>query len=104
MEFAMMASVGAISSETTVITVVHDCQLISIPDELFKEHDVPADIIVTPSKVIRCQPKLKKPDHIIWSLITEEKINQIPILRILKSMEEKQSESKEVPSKSFLHN
>lgn len=90
MEFAMLATVGAVNTDTVVITVVHDCQVFeSIPEELFEEHDVPADIIVTPTKVIHCEPRLMKPDHIIWSLITEEKMNSIPILKILKSMEEK---------------
>ncbi|KFM60572.1 Methenyltetrahydrofolate synthase domain-containing protein, partial [Stegodyphus mimosarum] len=48
MEFAMMATMGAVNSNTTVITTVHDCQVFeSLPDELFGEHDVPVDIIVT---------------------------------------------------------
>ncbi|XP_035228888.1 methenyltetrahydrofolate synthase domain-containing protein-like isoform X3 [Stegodyphus dumicola] len=91
MEFAMMATMGAVNSNTTVITTVHDCQVFeSLPDELFGEHDVPVDIIVTPTKVIYCEPRLPKPSHIIWSLLTEEKINKIPILKILREMEEKQ--------------
>lgn len=94
MEYAMLASLGSVNADTTVITVVHDCQVYeSIPKELFKEHDVPADIIVTPNRIIRCEPRLKKPDHIIWSLLSEEKMNSIPILKILKSVEENKNNS-----------
>ncbi|CAL1274661.1 unnamed protein product [Larinioides sclopetarius] len=90
MEFAMMATMGAVNSETTVVTVVHDCQVLdSIPDHLFGEHDVPVDIIVTPSKIIHCEPKLPKPSRIIWPLLSEERIGEIPILRELKKMEER---------------
>lgn len=93
MEYAMLASLGSVDTDTTVITVVHECQVFeSIPEELFKEHDVPADIIVTPSRIIRCEPQLKKPNNIIWSLLTEEKMNSIPILRTLKAIEDKQNE------------
>lgn len=95
MEYAMLATVGAVSADTTVVTVVHDCQVFeSIPEELFKEHDVPADIIVTPSRIIYCEPRLRKPDHIIWACLTEEKMNLIPILKVLKSLEEKQNTGK----------
>lgn len=90
MEFAMMSTIGAVNSETIVVTVVHDCQVLdSIPDDLFGEHDVPVDIIVTPTRIIYCEPKLSKPDHIIWSLLSEEKIREIPILQELRKMEEK---------------
>ena len=95
MEYAMLRTVRSINEDTVVITIVHDCQVIdSMPEELFKEHDVPADIIVTPTKVIRCEPRLKKPSCIFWSLLTEEKMKVIPILRILKEIEGKQNAEK----------
>ncbi|GIX82929.1 methenyltetrahydrofolate synthase domain-containing protein [Caerostris darwini] len=90
MEFAMLATTGVVNSETVVVTIVHDCQVLdSIPDELFGEHDVPVDIILTPTKIICCEPRLPKPTRIIWSLLSEEKIAQIPILEELKKFEEK---------------
>lgn len=88
MEYAMMVTMGAVCRETPIITIVHDCQVLdSIPDELFGEHDVPVDIIVTPTRVIRCEIQFPKPNNIIWSLLTEEKLNQIPVLRMLKKMQ-----------------
>ena len=40
MEYAMMVSMGAVSQDTVVITTVHDCQVVDIPDELIDEHDL----------------------------------------------------------------
>ncbi|XP_015924436.2 methenyltetrahydrofolate synthase domain-containing protein [Parasteatoda tepidariorum] len=89
MEFAMMATMGAVNSETVVISTVHDCQVLDLPDHLFGLHDVPVDIIVTPTRIIRCEPRLPKPSCIIWSLLSEEKMSQIPILGTLKEIEAK---------------
>lgn len=88
MEYAMMRTVGAINENTVVVTTVHDCQVFdSLPLELFYEHDLPVDIIITPTKIIRCQPRLSKPKSINWSLITEEKFQEIPILRKLQTLQ-----------------
>ena len=40
MEYAMMVTMGAVSQDTVVITTVHDCQVVDIPDELTDEHDL----------------------------------------------------------------
>ena len=39
MEYAMMRNMGAIDDTTTIITVVHDCQVLDIPDDLMQDHD-----------------------------------------------------------------
>lgn len=84
MEYAMMRSVGAVPEDTLVVATVHDCQVYKdLPKELFHEHDLSVDIIVTPTRIIRCEPRLPKPKGIFWSLITEEKFKAIPILRTL---------------------
>lgn len=45
---------GAIDDSTPVVTTIHDCQLLAedIPAEKMLEHDVPVDIIVTPTQVM----------------------------------------------------
>lgn len=44
-------------SHRIVITTVHDCQVFdSLPAEIFKENDVPVDIIVTPTQTIIVNP------------------------------------------------
>ena len=40
MEYAMMVTMGAVNQDTVVITTVHDCQVVDIPDELIDEHDL----------------------------------------------------------------
>ena len=40
MEYAMMFSMGAVNQDTVVVSTVHDCQVVDIPDELGDEHDL----------------------------------------------------------------
>jgi len=50
-EYSLLKNAGALSSETPVVTTVHDVQIVeNIPTQ---EWDVPVDMIVTPTKVIR---------------------------------------------------
>lgn len=40
MEYAMMVTMGAVNQHTVVVSTVHDCQVVDIPDELTDEHDL----------------------------------------------------------------
>lgn len=40
MEYAMMVTMGAVNHNIVVITTVHDCQIVDIPDELTDDHDL----------------------------------------------------------------
>lgn len=97
LEYGMMRQLGMITEETPVVTCVHDCQVISkdMPPEGkdMMEHDVPVDIIVTPTQTIRVpkETRLPKPTGIYWSLLSEQKISQIRVLRQLKQRLEKES-------------
>jgi 5-formyltetrahydrofolate cyclo-ligase len=48
---------GAIDDNTPVVTTIHDCQLLEeeIDPAQMLEHDVPVDIIVTPTQVLRAR-------------------------------------------------
>jgi len=84
LEWALGASNhgGAVSKNTLVATTVHDCQVFDeLPEQLFGDHDLPCDVIVTPTEVIRVSEPSRKPERIIWSLITREKFDRIPVLR-----------------------
>ena len=50
------------------------------------EHDVPVDVIVTPTRVIRVpgRTKFKKPSGVYWNLLSPQKLAQIRVLRELK--------------------
>uniref|UniRef100_A0A3B4YA30 Methenyltetrahydrofolate synthase domain-containing protein n=1 Tax=Seriola lalandi dorsalis TaxID=1841481 RepID=A0A3B4YA30_SERLL len=67
MEYGMMAAMGAVSESTVVVTVVHDCQVVEIPEELIESHDLTVDYILTPTRVIKTNCQLPKPQGIIWT-------------------------------------
>jgi 5-formyltetrahydrofolate cyclo-ligase len=57
-EYAILKNSGGLTSETPVVTTVHDFQVVEkIPRE---EWDVSVDVIVTPTKVIRITPGRSK--------------------------------------------
>ncbi|XP_043993423.1 methenyltetrahydrofolate synthase domain-containing protein isoform X1 [Gambusia affinis] len=88
LEWAMMASMGAVNDSTLVVTVVHDCQVVDIPEELIGSHDLTVDYILTPTRVIKTECKLPKPQGIIWTKLDAEKLEKIPILKKLRALEE----------------
>ena len=81
LEYAMLASLGDVDQNVPVITMVHDCQVMDLPDSMFCGHDLPVDFIVTPTRVIECTGKLQKPSGILWDLLDVDKLNHIPVLK-----------------------
>ncbi|CAE8733749.1 unnamed protein product, partial [Polarella glacialis] len=86
-----------VDDSTPIITCVHDCQVVTknLPPagmELMK-HDVPVDIIVTPTRVIIVNPEKRypKPTGIYWELLSKEKFDQIKVLQNLKKDIEKKT-------------
>lgn len=88
MEYGMMASMGAVNESTVVVTIVHDCQVVEIPDALIESHDLTVDYILTPTRVIKTDCQRPKPQGIIWSKLDIEKLEKIPILKKLRALEE----------------
>jgi len=63
-----------------IVTLVHDCQVFDeIPPGILSKHDLPVDIIITPSRVIRVVKKLNKPANINWSILRNDLKNRIPL-------------------------
>ncbi|KAG9342024.1 hypothetical protein JZ751_018342, partial [Albula glossodonta] len=87
MEYGMMVSVGAVK-DPLVVTIVHDCQVMDIPDNLIEEHDLTVDYILTPTRVIKTECKHPKPQGIIWAKLDAEMLEKIPILKKLRSIEQ----------------
>ncbi|XP_029463937.1 methenyltetrahydrofolate synthase domain-containing protein isoform X1 [Rhinatrema bivittatum] len=87
MEYAMMATMGAVGENTVVVTIVHDCQVVDVPEELVADHDLTVDYILTPTRTIKTGCKRTKPQGIIWSKVTQELMQRIPILKNLQYME-----------------
>jgi len=73
---------GKIAEDVPIATTVHGVQVVDdIPVEPF---DVPVDIIVTPTRVIRTRSRRTKPKGIIWDLLDPSRLEEMPILKELR--------------------
>jgi 5-formyltetrahydrofolate cyclo-ligase len=89
LEWAMMRSIEAVDKDTVVITCVHDCQVKeNLPSEIFSELDLTVDIIVTPTQTLPVREPLPKPNGLVWSKLTPEKLEKCPVLKNLRQREE----------------
>lgn len=80
-EYAVLRMLGKVSESTPVATTVNTLQIVEdIPVEVF---DVPVDLIVTERKLIQTHTQIPRPEGIIWGLLPESKIRDIPILKRL---------------------
>lgn len=58
----------------------------ALSEELTLEaHDVPMDLVVTPERVIRPEPR-EKPAGIDWELLDAERLEEIPVLERLQEL------------------
>ncbi|XP_052584721.1 methenyltetrahydrofolate synthase domain-containing protein isoform X2 [Peromyscus californicus insignis] len=89
LEYAMMVSMGAVHEGTPVVTIVHDCQVVDIPEALLEDHDLTVDYIITPTRVIATGCTRPKPTGIIWSKVSCEMLTKIPVLRSLREREKR---------------
>jgi len=87
LEYAMLASVNAIDPSVPVVTVVHDSQVLDLPESLFDIHDVAVNFIVTPTRVIECSGAKPRPSGIMWNLLTAERLDRVRILKRLRYRE-----------------
>ncbi|XP_065213155.1 uncharacterized protein lost isoform X2 [Planococcus citri] len=88
LEFAMLTKMNAINENTVIVTTVHDDQVFDdLPAELFKEHDVPVDWIVTPTQIIQVAEPLERPKQVIWSILSNRRVLEMPILQKLREQE-----------------
>jgi 5-formyltetrahydrofolate cyclo-ligase len=82
LEYAILKEFSLVNDNTPIITSVHDIQIVdNVPIE---EHDLAVDIIVTPTQIIRTHTNIKRPKGIIWDILDENKIEQIPLLKALR--------------------
>ena len=77
-----------VDQSTTVITTVHEAQIVSDKNfsiNLQKSHDLPVDIIVTPRRIINVRPKVAKPScGILWDHISKNHMSSLSILKLMK--------------------
>ena len=85
LEFAILTEAGRVDQETTIVTTVHEMQVLDAETEFqTDDHDVPIDRIVTPEQVIETDRRADRPDGIDWDDLAVLKIEEIPILERLR--------------------
>lgn len=77
-EVALLAEAGLIGSKTTIVTTVHQLQVIDEPLPR-DEHDFTVDYIVTPDEVIPCGTAYL-PQGLVWPNLGAKQIAAIPVL------------------------
>jgi 5-formyltetrahydrofolate cyclo-ligase len=85
LEYAILKEMKAVDDDTTIVTTVHDSQVFdSLPNDIFNKHDVPLDYILTPTEIIKVERKLSRPKGIYWDLLSQRRLNLMPILQKIK--------------------
>jgi 5-formyltetrahydrofolate cyclo-ligase len=82
LEFAVASEAGLIGPDTVVVTTVHELQLRGAGVVPTTDHDVPLDLVVTPTRVIDCRAgrPARGLARVRWDELTEAKIAAIPLL------------------------
>ncbi|WP_253737053.1 5-formyltetrahydrofolate cyclo-ligase [Halohasta salina] len=78
LEFAVLRGFDRVDEATTVATTVHDCQVVGGIET--DRHDVPLDLIVTPTRTIRTESTGRRPAGLYWADLDAETIAEIPVL------------------------
>lgn len=83
LEFAILREFGLVDDETTTVTTLHEMQFVDeeIPTT---PQDVPIERVCTPNRDIRTDAPSEKPSGIAWGALTDERADEIPILKQLK--------------------
>jgi 5-formyltetrahydrofolate cyclo-ligase len=83
LEFALARAHGVVGTHTTVVTTVHDLQVVNAKIPM-TSHDVPVDLIVTPTRVLRAGRTFSRPRRIDWRALSAEQVAAMPPLRALR--------------------
>lgn len=79
LEFALLTEEKKIGPKTPIVTTVHPLQIVD-EDIPMTDHDIPLNTIVTPDETIEIRSLLPRPKGIYWKMLTQEKIDEIPVL------------------------
>lgn len=99
LDVGILTHLGCLTKDTLIVTTVHDVQVYdSLPENLFQSYDLPLDLIVTPTEVIRVGKRLSRPTGIEWGLLSSRRLEIVPVLKSIK--EKLEQEGKVVELKS----
>ena len=83
LEFAVLGAFDLVDAETVTATTVHGIQVVDA-DLPLSSHDVPMDLAVTPERLIETgAPDEAKPTAIEWEALSDDRLEEIPVLRRL---------------------
>lgn len=84
-EFGILVEVGVLDREAPIATTVHDAQVLPppLPSDPW---DMSVDYIVTPSGMVRVANRPPRPPGILWDLLPENRLREIPILKELRGI------------------
>jgi 5-formyltetrahydrofolate cyclo-ligase len=80
LELALAAAAGLVDAKTVVVTTVHDVQVQPPGVIPTARHDIHVDMIVTPTRVVKCRRGRSRLPKLDPALLTPEKIASIPLL------------------------
>lgn len=90
LDVGILTYLGVITKDTLIVTTVHGVQVYeTLPENLFQSYDLPLDLIVTPTEVIRVSKRLPRPAGIEWKLLSSRRLEIVPVLKCIKEREEK---------------
>ncbi|XP_053668071.1 uncharacterized protein LOC128718471 [Anopheles marshallii] len=94
LEIGILHSLGVITPKTVIATTVADEQVYQeLPTDLFQNYDFTVDLIVTPTRVIRVDPR---PDPraigVQWGLLSSRRLEVVRVLKKLKERLEKEGQ------------
>lgn len=99
LDVGILTYLGVITKDTLIVTTVHEVQVYdTLPEELFQTYDLPLDLIVTPTEVIRVSNRLSRPAGIQWNLLSSRRLEIVPVLKSIKEREEKSGKEIELKS------
>ena len=85
LEFALLREEGKVDAKTPIVTTVHPLQIVKTEMPM-TEHDIPLSAIITPEEILSLGPNRQKPRGIYWQMISQEKIDAIPVLKARKAL------------------
>jgi 5-formyltetrahydrofolate cyclo-ligase len=82
LEWAVLSGFDRVGPDTTVATTVHDLQVVDDPVPV-APHDVPLDLVATPTRLLRTGAPHPRPSGVDWDLVGDRS-GEIPVLERLR--------------------
>jgi 5-formyltetrahydrofolate cyclo-ligase len=90
LEYGILREVDRVGEDTPIATTVHCLQVVE--DAPVEDHDFVLDVIATSEETIRVDRERAQPPGILWDRISEEMMEEMPVLRRLRESLETQDQ------------